>query len=138
MNYHAFAMTAAALILAAHGSAAKDLIDDSWQHASPREEIQPRFNFDARGGRDGGPQLVIESSSSSGMSGDWLQTISIKGGSHYRFAAWRKTEGVAIPRRSAVARIVWQDDKGHSVANDGPTVTSVLKGWKSMAEPEYP
>jgi predicted amidohydrolase len=137
MNYHAFAMTAAVFIVAVHGSPATDLIDDSWQHASPREEIQPSFGF-AKGGRDGSVQLVIQSSSSPGQSGHWFKTLSVKGGTSYRFTAWKKTEHVAIPRRSAFARIVWQDDKGHSVPHDGPTVTSVLKGWKSTAEPEYP
>jgi predicted amidohydrolase len=138
MNYHAFATTAAVLIFATHGSAAADLIDGPWQHASPREEIQPSFAFDAQGGRDGSAQLVIESGNSRGLSGHWFKTVSVGGGSYYRFTAWRKTEGLAAPRRSAFVRIDWQGDKGRPVAHDGPTVDSVLKGWKSTAEPEYP
>ena len=45
---------------------------------------------------------------------------------------------MAVPRQSALVRIVWQDDGGRSVPLDGPTVSGYLKGWKSTAEPEFP
>jgi predicted amidohydrolase len=138
MNFRAIAVTAGALAFCTPSPAATDLIDGSWQNASPREEIRPTFTYEARGGRNDGPQLVIETDDSPGMSGQWSRTVPVKGGNHYRFAAWRKSARVATPRRSTLARIVWQDDKGRSVPHDGPTVTSVLKGWKSTAEPEYP
>ena len=50
----------------------------------------------------------------------------------------RKTDGVALPRQSAVVRILWHDDRGHSVPRDAPTVAGYLKGWTPTAEPEYP
>jgi predicted amidohydrolase len=138
MNLRAFTFAAAVLFVAARSHAATELVDDSWKSASPRDEIRPAFTHEARGGHDGGAQLVIQSGDSAGQSGYWFKTVPVKGGSHYRFAAWRKAEHLATPRRSVFARILWQDDKGRSVPHDGPTVTSVLKGWKSTAEPEYP
>jgi predicted amidohydrolase len=62
----------------------------------------------------------------------------VKGGTYYHFHAARKVEHVALPRQSAVVRIVWQDESGHSVSLDAPAVTGYLKGWKPTAEPEYP
>src|SRR5207249_2136958 len=42
---------------------------------------------------------------------------------------------VAVPRHSAVARVLWQDDKGKSVLLDPPDDS---KGPLPTAEPEYP
>jgi predicted amidohydrolase len=130
----------AALVFAltAQCSAAADLIDETWQKGSPREEIRPRFAFEPKGGRQDGARLIIEANDIPGLSGHWSRIVPVQGGQHYRFAAWRRTEGVASPRRSAVVRVVWQDDRGNSVPHNGPMVTSVLKGWKATAEPDYP
>jgi predicted amidohydrolase len=35
-------------------------------------------------------------------------------------------------------RILWHDDRGRAVPADSATVTGYLKGWKPLAEPEYP
>lgn len=130
----------AAILCATPGfnPASADLIDASWEHASPRAEIAPRFTHDPKGGRDGASSLVIETDDREGLSGQWFKTVAVKGGQHFRFIAWRKTDGVATPRRSTAARILWQDANGKQVPHDGPSVTSVLKGWKARAEPEYP
>src|SRR5688500_10360436 len=119
-------------------AAAGDLVDQSWQHAAPRAEIAPRFLFEPATGRAGGGALLIETDAREGLSGHWFKIVEIQGGKHYRFGAWRQTEGIPTPRRSAPARIVWQDAAGKAVPHDGPIVTSVLKGWKANAEPEFP
>jgi predicted amidohydrolase len=131
-------LTAAVLAAITPSRAATSLVDASWQHTAPREEIAPRFNLDAKGGRDGSASLVIATDDREGLSGQWFKTVPVRGGGHYRFSAWRQGDGLAIPRRSTAVRILWQDDAGKQVSHDGPTVTSVLKGWKPRAEPEYP
>ncbi|MEA3209412.1 MAG: hypothetical protein QOE70_2469 [Chthoniobacter sp.] len=131
-------LTVALLAFTPPGRAATNLIDNSWQHSVPREEISPHFTLDPKGGRDGAGSLNIEADGREGLSGYWFKTVPVQGGQFYRFTAWRKTEGVGSPRRSTAARILWQDDAGQQVPFDGPTVTSVLKGWKAKAEPEYP
>ena len=50
----------------------------------------------------------------------------------------RKVQNVKVPRRSAVVRIVWQDDKGKPVPMSEPAVTGYLKGWTGTAEAEHP
>ncbi|MHA3772552.1 carbon-nitrogen hydrolase family protein [Verrucomicrobiota bacterium sgz303538] len=129
---------AAALFIPPSSHAASNLIDDSWQHDAPREEIAPKFSIEAKGGRNGTVSLVLETDSREGLSGYWSKTVPVQGGQHYRFTAWRKADGVSSPRRSVVARILWQDAAGKPVPHDGPIVTSVLMGWKATAEPEYP
>lgn len=128
----------ALLILARFAEAEKNLVDDSWHHAAPRAEIAPSFTYDASGGRNGGGSLLIETDAREGLNGHWFKTVEIEGGKHYRFTAWRHSEGISTPRRSTVARVLWQDAAGKVVPHDGPIVTSVLKGWKANAEPEYP
>jgi predicted amidohydrolase len=120
------------------GDAPANLVDAAWEHTAPREEIQPRFDFAKDGGRKGGAALVIAADGRDGLSGQWHKTVAVKGGESYRFTAWRKGDGVETPRRSIVARLLWEDEAGKTVAHDGLGVPNVLKGWKPKAEPEYP
>src|SRR5262249_1547854 len=56
----------------------------------------------------------------------------------------RKTHNVEVPRSSALARIVWQDDKGKLVRADPPLHLGAPEGprgesgYLPLAEPEYP
>jgi predicted amidohydrolase len=134
----AFAALTLLCLVPANRAAAADLVDDQWQQAAPREEIRPKFSFAPKGGRNDCPTLIIEAGPSSGTSGYWHKLVPVQGGQHYRFSAWRNVEGVAAPRRSVLARVLWEDDKGKPVPHDGPGVPDVLKGWKPRAEPEYP
>lgn len=111
---------------------------NDWQAASPRDEIRPRFAIDAAGGRQGSPCLVIQADDREGLAGCWFKNIAVQGGQHYRFSAWRQAENVEFPRRSVVARLLWQDKQGKAVPHDGLIVTNSLRGWKPIAEPEYP
>src|SRR4051812_30249250 len=95
-----------------------DLVNGDWQHAAPRDEISPQFAFEPKGGRSGGPCLVISSDDREGLSGSWFTTVPVQGGQHYRFTAFRKSEGITTPRRSTVSRILWQDAAGKSVPSD--------------------
>jgi predicted amidohydrolase len=126
--------------IAAAQDAPKD--PDGWQPAAPRDEIKPRFTVDPRGGPKGG-SLTIVADQREGLHGWWQKMTPITGGKFYRFHAVRKTRNVEVPRYSAVARIVWQDDKGKSVHVDlpphplGPEGSADV-GYVPLAEPEYP
>jgi len=114
------------------------VVPEGWTTSAPREEIRPKFSYDAHGGRDGKGGFVIAADHREGLDGWWTKTFPVRGGMHYRFHAARKMDRVTLPRQSAVVRIVWQDDHGHSVSLDVPAVTGYLKGWKPTAEPEFP
>ena len=109
-----------------------------WKPASPRDEIRPSFSFDSKGGPKGDGSLIIAADEREGLHGWWQKTFPIVGGRHYHFQALRKVKNVAVPRRSAVVRIVWQDDKGKPVPMSEPAVQGYLKGWAGTAEPEHP
>lgn len=112
---------------------------DGWQTESPREEIRPQFAFHAKAGRSGNGEWVIEHSQRDGLQGCWYRTVPVDGGKYYRFEAFRKTRNVADPRRCAVPRILWQDDRGQAVAYDKTVVDFYRSpGSKSLARPEYP
>jgi hypothetical protein len=108
-----------------------------WSTAAPREELRPTFSYASDGGRDAQGGFIIQAQRE-GLDGWWTTTVSVEGGRHYRFHATRKVEGVALPRQTAVARVVWQDDNAQSVPSDAPGVGNYLKGWKLVAEPEFP
>ncbi len=119
-----------------------------WKAAAVREEIRPQFAVKAEGGHNNRPQLIITHDERAGLDGYWTRTFPVEGGHYYRFASFRKTDGVAIPRRSAVIKLLWRDGSGKSVLRDeasGPTmdplarfVTDVLPGYTPTAEAEYP
>ena len=119
--------------------AGEKIAPDGWQTAAPREEIRPQFSFEAKGGADGKGGFVIKADAREALDGYWTKTFPVKGGQYYRFTALRKLENVTNPRRSAVVRLVWQDDKGRSVPTDERTVSNdVLPGFGRTAEPDFP
>ncbi|MEX2119202.1 MAG: carbon-nitrogen hydrolase family protein [Pirellulales bacterium] len=115
-----------------------DAAPDGWETGAPRDEIRPRFAYDPKGGRAGDGSFVIVHDERPGLHGYWRKTFAVQGGQHYRFHAMRRVEDVAVPRRSAVAQILWQDDKGQKVPHDEPAVQGYLIGWTPTAEPEFP
>lgn len=62
----------------------------------------------------------------------------VAGGGFYQFKAWRKFHHVAEPRRSIVARVIWQDAAGKAVSWDKPSPSGYAAGSIPRAEPEYP
>ncbi|HEX5446028.1 MAG TPA: carbon-nitrogen hydrolase family protein, partial [Pirellulales bacterium] len=110
---------------------------EAWSTAAPREELRPAFSYAAHGGRDAKGGFVIQAGRQ-GLDGWWTTTIPVEGGRHYRFHAARKVEGVALPRQTAVVRIVWQNDKSQPVPSEAASPQSYLKDWKLVAEPEFP
>src|SRR5437763_12838040 len=120
------------------GSQKSQAAPDGWTTAAPRDEIRPNFSYDPAGGRDDKGSLRIAADKREGLDGFWTRTYPITGGRFYRFHAARKVTNVAAPRRSAVVRLLWQDDKGKAVPGDTPAVTDYLKGWTPIAEPEFP
>ena len=113
-----------------------DPLSSGWMHFAPRAEIAPEFEIDLKGGRGGDRALIIKSNDSDGQSGWWKKTFQIIGGHWFRFSAFYRATNVSIPRRSIVARLLWQGNDGQPVPRDTPAVT--LPGETAMAEPEYP
>jgi predicted amidohydrolase len=109
-----------------------------WTTAAPREEIRPAFRFDPTGGRDGKGSWIIRHDRRDGLQGSWVRSFAVDGGRHYRFAAARRVHDVALPRRSAVVRILWQDEKGRAVPLDEKWDREVLKNFPLTAEAEHP
>jgi len=111
---------------------------EGWTVTAPRDEIRPEFAFDPQGGPDHHGAFVIKDDAREGLDGGWVKTFPITGGRHYRFQAVRKVENVALPRRSAVAKINWLDAVGKRVQYDEAVVTGYLRGFKPTAEAEHP
>jgi predicted amidohydrolase len=111
---------------------------EGWVTQSPRDEVRPHFAYDPEGGPQGTGAFVIKADEREGLIGSWEKTLPIEGGRYYRFSCSRKAIGVKTPRRVAVARVLWRDDKGQNVRHDDPTFTSYRPGEKPQAEPEYP
>ncbi len=98
----------------------------------------PAFSFDPKAGPDGAGALVIQADTADGQAGWWEKRFPIEGGKWYRFSALRKAMGIAATRRSVLARVLWQDDRGEKVIADDPGVNMAKPGDPVPAEPEYP
>ncbi|MEW6304214.1 MAG: carbon-nitrogen hydrolase family protein [Verrucomicrobiota bacterium] len=111
---------------------------EGWTAAVPRDEIAPRFAYNPKGGRDGKGGFILESDRREGLMGSWNKSFEVKGGQYYRFSTHYQAKQVESPRRTAVARILWQDAKGNAVTHDEPSFASYRPGERPRAEPEYP
>lgn len=109
-----------------------------WVATSPRDEIRPEFRIDAKGGPNGTGALCIATDGREGLDGSWTCTMPIVGGKHYAFHCVRKLDGAAVPRRSALVRIVWHDDQGKKVVRDEPSEAGYRKGFAGTMEAEHP
>ena len=111
---------------------------DGWQAVAPRAEIRPAFSFELGGGTKGAGCFVITADQRDGLDGWFQKSFAVKGGDFYRFDAIRKTVGVAAPRRSALVRVLWQDEAGRTVSAAVPDPEVKELGHIPSAEPEYP
>lgn len=109
-----------------------------WTFLSPRPEVSPAHRAEPQGGHKNSPSWLIETQTGEQWIGCWTQTLSVQGGQHYRFTAWRNYENVAEPRRSVVARVIWQSADGRPVIWDKPAPSGYAQGTVPRAEPEYP
>ena len=132
--------TCAGLMIAASLSAAEPLTTPAgWTAGAPRDEIKPQFIYKADGGADGRGTLIIRTDHREGLDGFWTKTFPVVGGSHYRFEAFYRAVRVAVPRRSAAARLRWQNAAGHQVPSDEPVVRGYLVSKsKPLAADEFP
>ena len=124
--------------IAAEDSGAGKAAPEGWSARSPRDEIRPAFSYVPDGGPGRGGSFVIEADRRDGLMGWWEKTFPVRGGRSYKFSARRGVRDVETPRRSAVARVVWQDDRGRPVLRDDPAWSSYRPGERPRAEPEYP
>ncbi|WP_419193655.1 carbon-nitrogen hydrolase family protein [Kolteria novifilia] len=109
-----------------------------WKPVAAREEIRPEFDYVADGGRDGKGRFLISHDQREGLDGYWTTTLPVEAGKHYRFEAFRKLTGVASPRRSAPARLIWRDAAGSLVANDREATPELPRGGTPLVRPEHP
>ena len=109
-----------------------------WTTVAPREEIRPQFQQAESGGKSGQGALAIRADERAGLHGWWQKTFPVTPGRHYRFSAWRRTEHVAVPRRSVLARVLWRNEAGKEVQRREGVVTNFALGVVASAEPEYP
>jgi predicted amidohydrolase len=139
MNRTTFVLAVGCLSLLRSSAGASTLESlGGWQPAASREEIRPSFSFDPRGGADGKGSWTISADERDGLSGCLRKTLPVEGGHYYSFNADYRAHNVATPRRSIVARILWQDSQGRPVHHDEPGAQSYAEGALPRAEPEYP
>ncbi len=109
-----------------------------WTGESPRKEICPRFAFEPKGGPLQSGSWIVSHDRREGLDGWFQKTFAVSGGDYYLIRAVRKTTSVAVPRRSALVRIVWQDAAGKLVPADVPPDQARELGHVPTAEPEHP
>lgn len=111
---------------------------DGWTATSPRDEIRPEFSFEPHGGPKKSGSFVIRHDAREGLDG-WMQkSFAVTGSEFVRFQAARKLTDVAVPRQSALVRVLWQNDAGKMVSADVPDEQAKELGHVPTAEPEHP
>ena len=135
-----FGLLSSGLLLWTDETSTASLSDsqEGWSHAAARDDAAPTFMFDPKGGRNHSGSLLTTSDKRPGLHGWWQRTVPVDGGRFYQFSAMRKAVNVDYPRRSAVARIFWIDEKGNAAIHDFNATTTYREGERPRSEPEYP
>ena len=113
-------------------------IPEGWKTESPRAELRPEFSWLPGAGPDGDAVFRIAADDREGLSGAWVTELPIVGKQNYAFSVRRKTEGMHLPRREAIARLIWLGANGRQVLHEKPTDSSYRTGERPRAEPEFP
>lgn len=113
-------------------------LPEGWQVKSPRDEIRPEFAFENHGGPTQKGSFVIRHDDREGLDGWFQKSFEVKGGNFVKFHAMRKLHNVKVPRRSALVRVLWQNDEGKMVSADVPKEQAADLGHVPSAEPEHP
>jgi len=136
MKKHIVSVLAFLLVVAlVHGATP---LPDSWQTVAPRDEIRPEFSFEPKGGPKSTGSFVVTHDQREGLDGSFQKSFAVSGGEFYRVRAVRKTSNVAVPRRSALARVFWKDEAGHLVSATVPDSQVKELGHVPSAEPDFP
>lgn len=125
------------LLVVAFVSSLSLAAERNWELRSPRLELQPSFALEENPAPQS-PTLRITTGDSVAEHGWWQRPFAVSGGKFYEFRVERQTKDVATPRRSAIVRIVWQDEKGKTVKADPPAGRENESGPIPLAEPEHP
>ena len=129
----------AIVLVTATSSHASETIPSGWETSSPRQELEPEFAYQERGGPEGSGTFVIRHDQRPGLDGSWVTRLPVTGGQHVRFRVLRRAVGVKEPRKSVVVRIHWMDGNGRDVPYDDKVVDFYRSpGSVSMARPEWP
>jgi len=112
--------------------------ETAWTLWAPRDEAKPESAITTEGGHEGKGSLVLETGKGEHWIGCWTRMLSVEGGKHYQFSAWKKAGGMPVARRSVYARVLWQDADGKPVTWEEPAKQGYAKGTIPRAEPEYP
>lgn len=126
------------LLATAAGRAAETAGPDTWEPCSARDDIRPSFASETRGGVGNQSVLLIRADAREGLAGWWEKAYPVTGGKTYRFRAFYQASQVAVPRRSVLARLLWQAADGSKAVLDEPMVRDVPAGWKPVCEAEHP
>src|SRR5262249_45388767 len=120
------------------GRTARPSAPNGWTTAAPRDEIRPTFAFETAGGARGHGAWGIPGSRREAEAGWGKENCPGSGGKHYRFSAFYRAAGVALERRSVVARVLWKDDAGRGVPQDRATARTFAPPYGARAEAEHP
>jgi predicted amidohydrolase len=115
-----------------------DTFPPGWSANAARDEIRPDFAFEPEGGPRQAGSFVIRHDEREGLDGWFQKSFDVTGGGFYRFHAERRLTDVVVPRRSALVRILWQNDEGKLVSADVPQQQVEEIGHVPTAEPEHP
>jgi predicted amidohydrolase len=111
---------------------------EGWFASASRAELQPKFEYKSAGRSAEGGVFITTSDEREGLIGCWTKTFPVVGGKSYQFSVLRRTENATSARRTAVARVIWQDAKGRTVTHDAPGARSYAGSVPPRSEPEYP
>jgi hypothetical protein len=102
-----------------------------WKFESQREAIAPVSYVDNKISFRGNQTLTLKGGGKDYADGHWYKQVNVEPGKYFKFRAYFKTSGVDEPKRSILARILWQNKSGEPVGFTEYPATLEIKRKKA-------
>jgi len=90
-------------------------IASTWKFESQRKQIEPGYSMDTKNTFKGMPTLILNGVGKEYADGHWYKMVNVIAGEYYEFRGYYNATDVEEPKRSILARVIWQNESGKQV-----------------------
>ena len=108
-----------------------------WKFESQREAIAPIWYVDNKVPFKGNQTLTLKGGGKEYADGHWYKKMTVEPGEYFQFRGYFKASNIEEPRRSVLARILWQNGSGEQVGfTEYPAMQreKTKEGWNTIEQ----
>jgi hypothetical protein len=121
----------AILILVSSSAVSQDMTS-AWKFECQRNAIAPVYAIDKKNTFQGEPTLTLAGGGKEYADGHWYKIVNVEAGEYYTFQSYFMAKQVDEPKRSILARVIWQNEAGDQIGFTEYPITlseKTKEGW---------